>query len=77
MAIKSALPLNTKIKIISMPPEAPRLLQRVKNTVRIFNMTEEYLIPFTIWKALGVVDKSSLVLFTWSKGHRLGQIDFL
>ncbi|MCE5213050.1 MAG: sigma 54-interacting transcriptional regulator [Deltaproteobacteria bacterium] len=76
MAIKSALPLNTKIKIISMPPEAPRLLQRVKNTVRIFNMTEEYLIPFTIWKALGVVDKSSLVLFTWSKGHRLGQIDF-
>ena len=76
MAIKSAISLNTGIKIIPMPPEAPQSLQRVKNTVRIFNNTEEYLIPLTIWKTLGTVDKSSLVMFTWFKGRRLGQIDF-
>jgi transcriptional regulator with GAF, ATPase, and Fis domain len=76
MTLKSAVPLHTRLKIIPMPPEAAQLLKRVKNTVRIFNNTEEYLIPFTIWKTLGLVEKSSLVLFAGFKERRLGQIDF-
>ncbi|HNY66817.1 MAG TPA: sigma 54-interacting transcriptional regulator [Deltaproteobacteria bacterium] len=76
MTIRTAIPLNTHIKSIPMPPDGPRLFEKVKNTVRIFNITEEYSIPFTIWKTLGLVEKSSLVLFTWFRGRRLGQIDF-
>ena len=76
MAVRSEIPLNERVKSIPMPPEAPRLLGRVKNSVRIFNDTEEYLIPFAIWRTLGLVEKSSVVLFTRFKGQRLGQIDF-
>jgi len=76
MAIKSTIPLNTDIKTIPMPMEGPQRFKKVKETVRIFNQTEEYIIPMTMWKALGLVDKSSLVMFTWFKGRRLGQIDF-
>ncbi|MFY9368162.1 MAG: hypothetical protein WAR40_05770, partial [Desulfomonilia bacterium] len=76
MAVKSEIPLNEEVTNIPMPPEAPELLSRVKTSVRIFNDTEEYLIPFIIWRTLGLIEKSSLLLFTRFKGQRLGQIDF-
>ena len=76
MAVKSEIPLNEEVTNIPMPPEAPELLSRVKTSVRIFNDTEESLIPFIILRTLGLIEKSSLLLFTRFKGQRLGQIDF-
>jgi transcriptional regulator with GAF, ATPase, and Fis domain len=76
MALKSRIPLNTKIKMIPMPKEAHERFKNFTNAVKIFNVTEEYLMPYTVWKALGLVEKSSLVIFPGFKGRRLGQVDF-
>lgn len=76
MALKTRVPLNTKIKVIPMPQEAHERFKHWTHTVKIFNITEEYLMPHTVWKALGLIEKSSLVMFPGFKGRRLGQVDF-
>ncbi len=76
MALKTRLPLNTKIKVIPMPQGVHEKFKNWTPAVKIFNATEEYEMPFTVWKALGLVEKSSLVMFPGFKGRRLGQVDF-
>ncbi len=76
MALKTRIPLNTGIKTIPMSRKAHERFKSWKPAVNIFNKTEEYLMPFTVWKALGLVEKSSLVIFPGFKGRRLGQVDF-
>jgi len=76
MALKTRIPLNTKIKIIPMPQVAHERFKHWAHTVKIFNITEEYLMPHIVWKALGLIEKSSLVMFPGFKGRRLGQVDF-
>jgi transcriptional regulator with GAF, ATPase, and Fis domain len=76
MAIESNIPLNTHIKVVPIPPEGQHAFEEHKETVIVHNNPEEYPVPLAIWKALGFLDKSSITLFTWSKGRRLGQVGF-
>lgn len=78
MTIKSRIPLNTKIHAIPLPPEGVQIFKKKANIfqVRIFNNPEEYLVSLTVWKSLGLIDKSSLAMFTSFKGRRLGHVIF-
>ncbi len=76
MTIKTRIPLNTQIKEVPMSPEVHRRFKKWKRKVNIFNNAEEYTMPFTVWQVLGLIEKSSLVMFPGFKGRRLGQIDF-
>ena len=76
MTIKSKIPLNTKIKVIPLPPEGAEIFKKRRYTVKIFNNTKEYLVSSLLWQTLGLLDKSSLALSTWFKGRRLGQVIF-
>jgi transcriptional regulator with GAF, ATPase, and Fis domain len=76
MAIKSRIPLNMGMSVIPVTAEGHQDFRKNKNTVMIHNSPEDFPVPFTVWKAFGLIDKSSIVLFTWSKGRRLGQVGF-
>ena len=76
LAIESDLPLNTQVKVVPIPPQGQQAFEENKETVIIHNNPEEFAVPFAIWKALNFLDKSSITLFTWFKGKRLGQVGF-
>jgi transcriptional regulator with GAF, ATPase, and Fis domain len=76
MTMKSKVPLNTQINVIPISPEGHKSFKKYKDTVIINNNPEEYPVPLTVWTTLGLMEKSSLLLFVWLKGRRLGQIDF-
>jgi transcriptional regulator with GAF, ATPase, and Fis domain len=76
MAIKSTIPLNTRVSVIPISQEGHQEFKKNKSTVMIHNNPEDFPVPFTVWKAFGLMEKSSIVLFTWSKGRRLGQVGF-
>ena len=76
MAVKSKVPLNTNISIIPISREGEESFKSHKETVIINNNPEEFPVPWVVWNALGLTEKSSIVLFTWLKGRRLGQVDF-
>lgn len=76
MAIKSKVPLNTEIKVIPISQEGHQSFDQYNANVIINNNPEEYPVPLTVWTALGLIDKSSLILFTRLKGRRMGQVDF-
>jgi transcriptional regulator with GAF, ATPase, and Fis domain len=76
MAIKSKLPLNTQTTIIPISQEGHQAYKKIKDTVLIFNDPENRPVTPPMWMKLGLVDKSSIVLFMSVKGRPLGQIDF-
>ncbi|HEY3275576.1 MAG TPA: sigma 54-interacting transcriptional regulator [Syntrophorhabdaceae bacterium] len=76
MAIKTRIPLNTQVKVIPISPEGQQDFKTTKSVVMIHNNPEQYPVPRAVWQALGLMEKSSIVLFTWSKGRRLGQVGF-
>lgn len=76
MAIKSKVPLNTWKAAIPISEDGHKAFKTHKETLMIINNPDEYIVHWTIGKALGLVEKSSIVLFPWNKGHRLGHIDF-
>lgn len=76
MAIRSKIPLNTKTTVIPISENGNKAFRDHKETLMIINNPDEYIVHWTIGKALGLTEKSSIVLFPWNKGHRLGHIDF-
>ena len=76
MTIKSKIPLNTGVKVIPLPPEGAEIFKKRRFQIKIFNNTQEYLVSSLLWQTLGLLDKSSLVLSTWFKNRRLGQVIF-
>jgi len=76
MAVKSKIPLNTNVTIIPISREGEESFKSHKETVIINNKPDEFPVPWAVWNALGLTDKSSIILFTWLKGRRLGQVDF-
>ncbi|MFY9398877.1 MAG: sigma 54-interacting transcriptional regulator [Desulfomonilia bacterium] len=76
LATASEISLNLDDTVVPVSPEAHEHFKRTKETVIIYNNPEDGPVPFSIWKTLGRLDKSSIVLFVVFKGKRLGQIDF-
>ena len=76
MAVKSKIPLNTQIKLIPISQEGHIAYKKIKDYVLIANNPDKSLITPPMWRALGLIDKSSIVLLISIKGQRLGQIDF-
>ena len=76
LSIASDIPLNIPKTPISVPEEVRRMVKSVKYQVTIFNNMDEAPVALAVWKSLGVMDKSSIVLFTYLRGQQLGQIDF-
>jgi len=76
MAIRSKIPLNTWKTVIPISEKGHKAFRTHKETVMIINNPDDYIVHWAIGKALGLVEKSSIVLFPWNKGHRLGHIDF-
>jgi len=76
LATASHIPLNLSETSIPMTEEGHQSFKNTPQTVVIYNNPEDDPVPFKIWKTLGYLDKSSLVLFVKFRGTRLGQIDF-
>ncbi len=76
MAVRSKLPLNTQATIIPISQEGYQAYRKIKDPVLIFNNPEKRPVTTPMWMTLGLVDKSSIVLFVSMKGQHLGQIDF-
>jgi len=76
MAIKSKIPLNTRTTVIPISQDGHESFKAHKESVIINNNPEEFPVPWAVWNALGFIEKSSIILFTFLKGRRLGQVDF-
>ncbi len=76
LSITSKVPLNTPLAPIPIPPQSLQYFKARMDIVTIFNNPEEEPIPLAIWKSLGLLDKSSMLLICRSKGERIGVIDF-
>ena len=76
LAYATKLPLRIPKTLIPLTQAGHRSFNSSNVTAAIFNNPEDNVVPLTIWKSIGFMDKSSLVLFIWFKGKRIGQIDF-
>lgn len=76
MTVKSRYPLNIQNMVIPITQEGYQAYKKIKEPVLIFNNPEEGLTTPPAWFTMGLIDKSSMVLFISMNGRNLGQVNF-
>lgn len=76
LATASKIPLNLTCNVVPICQEGDQQFRNTRDAVVIYNNPEDGPVPLAVWRGLGCLDKSSLVLFASFKGKRLGQVDF-
>jgi len=76
LAAASEIPLNLPKTSVPVSDEIHHLFKVAKYKVSIFNDMGKDPGVLAVWKSLTDIEKSSIVLFTYLKGQRFGQVDF-
>lgn len=75
LALKSNIPINSAVKSIYIPREGQTAFHSSKRRIALMRRPQDNPVTSAIWQALGQKSVSSLVLYLWFNGSRIGQIE--
>lgn len=75
LALRTTLRVPSDIKSISIPADGQVAFDSSSRRIAVMNRPEDNPVTQAIWGALGQKTISSLVLYLWFKGSRIGQVE--
>jgi len=75
LTLKSNIPISGDIKSICIPREGQTAFQSSKRRIAVMKRQEDNPVTRAIWQTFGQKTVSSLVLYLWFNGSRIGQIE--